>query len=485
MSSRSRFSAYHPSPPTSEGEPQRSLALVAVRGGVLAALVPLVLLMAVALVGWFLTDGGAHGAPRDALRIGALGWLMAHGSGVHIQGAAVTALPLGLTALVGYAVWRSGLRTGERLSTHGPDAYALSDGERDLTVPAGVTIFTASYLLVGIVVAVVAGSLSTQPSLPAVLLWCLVLAGGVGGAAIAVGSGRAAVWLGPVPESVRETLVGALRVLGWFLGLSGLVFLAALLVDGAAALNVLSQLGTNLGGGIAYVVLSLLVVPNAVTYAGSYLLGPGFAVGTHTLVSPTVVALGPVPMFPPLAALPDNGPTPFWTPFLIALPPILAATVVVRARHRRPTTDWDIGAVRGLSTGVVAAVLFAVLAAFSGGSVGPGRMADVGPLVASTFFHAIVSFGIGGLVGGLLGTWLTRRNPPPVVVVPGPVDQDTEATVVVSAKAAASDDEATVVVPKVQPGDSADGEATVPLLGRLLRRRGTDETEAGEDPERG
>ena len=143
MSSRSRFSAYHPSPPTSEGEPQRSLALVAVRGGVLAALVPLVLLMAVALVGWFLTDGGAHGAPRDALRIGALGWLMAHGSGVHIQGAAVTALPLGLTALVGYAVWRSGLRTGERLSTHGPDAYALSDGERDLTVPAGVTIFTA------------------------------------------------------------------------------------------------------------------------------------------------------------------------------------------------------------------------------------------------------------------------------------------------------------------------------------------------------
>ena len=33
-------------------------------------------------IGWFLTDAGAHGAPRDGLRVGATGWLMAHGSGV-------------------------------------------------------------------------------------------------------------------------------------------------------------------------------------------------------------------------------------------------------------------------------------------------------------------------------------------------------------------------------------------------------------------
>ncbi|MDO7867569.1 cell division protein PerM [Nocardioides jiangxiensis] len=488
MSSRIRFSAYHPSPPESGGEQQRSLALLAVRGGVLAAALPLSALMAVALVGWFLTDGGAHGAPRDALRVGALAWLMAHGSSIHVQGAAITALPLGLTALVGYAVARAGLRTGERLSSHGPDAYALSDGERDLTVPAGVAIFTASYVVVGIVVAVVAGSLSTRPSLPAVLLWCIVLAAGVGGTGIAVGSGRAAVWLGAVPESVRETLVGALRILGWYLVLATVVFLAALLLDGAAALNVLSQLGTNLGGGVVYVTLSLLVVPNAVACAGAYLLGPGFTVGTGTLVSPTVVALGPVPMFPLLAALPDNGPTPFWTPFLIALPPILAAAVVVGGRHRRPTTDWDIGAVRGLSAGVLAAVLFAILAALAGGAVGPGRMTDVGPLVASSFFHAIVSFGIGGLVGGLLATWLTRRNPPPVVVVPGPVDQDREETVVVRSSSGSSDDEPTVVVTGAAAADgagAADAEATVPLLGRLLRRRGSDETVAGEDTDRG
>ena len=34
-------------------------------------------------------------------------------------------------------------------------------------------------------------------------------------------------------------------------------------------------------------------------------LGPGFTVGSHTLVAPTAVALGPLPMFPLLAALPE------------------------------------------------------------------------------------------------------------------------------------------------------------------------------------
>lgn len=494
MSSRSTFSASRPSPATPDGEGQRSLALVAVRGGVLAAAVPLGVLMMVALVGWFLTDGGAHGAPRDALRVGALGWLLAHGSGVHVRGAAVTAVPLGLTLLIAYAVWRSGQRTGERLSSHGPDAYALADGERDLTVPAGATVFTVAYVLTAIVVAVVAGTIETQPSLGAVLLASLLLAGGVGGAGIATGSGRAAVWLTQVPAPVRDTLAVAVRMLAWLLSLSLLVFLVALAVDGGAALSVLSQLGTDLAGGSAYVLLSLVVVPNAAVFTGSYLLGPGFRLGADTLVSPTVVALGPVPMFPLLAALPDNGATPVWTPFLIALPPVAAAVAVARSRHRRPTTDWDVGAVRGLSAGVVAAVLFAVLAALAGGSVGPGRMADVGPLVGSTLLHGIVALGIGGLVGGLVGTWLTRRNPPPVVVLPAPVDQDAEPTVVVGERASGrgrADEEATVAV-DLGAGAPGDGETerTAPLLGRLLRRKGAaatgeGETEEGEEPGRG
>ena len=37
-------------------------------------------------------------------------------------------------------------------------------------------------------------------------------------------------------------------------------------------------------------------------------LGPGFTVGAGTLVTPQAAAVGALPMFPLLAALPDNGP---------------------------------------------------------------------------------------------------------------------------------------------------------------------------------
>jgi hypothetical protein len=152
------------------------------------------------------------------------------------------------------------------------------------------------------------------------------------------------------------------------------------------------------------------VTPNGTLFSGSYLLGPGFAVGSHTLVTPTAVVLGPLPMFPLLAALPDDGTTPGWTVALLSLPPLVAALAVFRTLRRYPTTRWDDAALRGVGAGLGCAVAFAVLAALSGGVVGPGRMADVGPLVLQVLLHGIATFGIGGLLGGLLATWLQRRS---------------------------------------------------------------------------
>ncbi|RJS46514.1 DUF6350 family protein [Nocardioides cavernaquae] len=449
-------------PPVGAGpdDERRPLALVAVYGGAAAAFVPLLAMMLFGVVGWFLTDGGIHGSPRDGLRSGALAWLIGHGSGVHVSGTPVTAMPLGLTLICAFLVARIGLRTGERLSDHGPDAHALTDGERDWTVPAGATMFATTYAVLAVLVGVLAGTASTQPSLGGVLGWALLLGGAVGGAGIAVGSGRAAVWLAMVPLAVRETVQGAVRILGTYFVVAGLAFLVALLLDGGTALTVLSELQTDLAGGLLFVLLSLLVVPNAVLLAGSYLLGPGFQVGTGTLVSPTVVALGPVPMFPLLAALPDNGPTPFWTPFLIALPPLAAAYAVARHLRNRPLLGWDVGALRGLASGVVAAVLFGLLAGIAGGAVGPGRMADVGPLVGSVFFHGIVSFGIGGLVGGLVATWWSRRHP--VLDLPDAAPQ-----------AAVKEPEASA---------ESDTERTVKLPGLKFPGRKRDETTSGETP---
>jgi hypothetical protein len=161
-------------------------------------------------------------------------------------------------------------------------------------------------------------------------------------------------------------------------------------------------------------VVSLLVVPNAVVYSGSYLLGPGFTVGAHTIVSPAVVTVGALPMFPLLAALPDTGPTPAWTSALIGMAPLVGAIGAMRAQRHHPTYRWEEGALHGCGGGMLAGTLFGVLALLSGGSVGPGRMADVGPLVDSVTVHGVTAFGIGGLVGGLVATWWQRRRLEPL-----------------------------------------------------------------------
>lgn len=180
-------------------EPGRPLALVATTGGVGAALATLVPCLLLAVVGWFLTDAGAHGTPRDALQVGALGWLVAHGSGVSVRGTAVTVLPLGLTLLAAWATWRVGRRAGEALSGHGPDADRLADGERDWTVPGATALFAVGYAVTVVVVAALAADPSTAPSTGRALGGALLLAVLLGGTGLAVGSGRAAVWLPMLP----------------------------------------------------------------------------------------------------------------------------------------------------------------------------------------------------------------------------------------------------------------------------------------------
>lgn len=382
---------------------------VALLGGAVAAGALLVVCLALGVAGWFLADAGAHGAPRDGLRVGALAWLMAHGSGVTVAGTAVTVVPLGLSALCAWALWRIGHRVGDAISGHGPDADRIADGERDWTVPIAAAAFTLGYLVVAVVTLRVAGTAATAPSGARTVGWSLLMCAAFGWTAIATGAGRLAIWAEAIPAWLRAALGGGLRILTTFLLVSTGVLLAALVVDLDAAVNVMSQLHTGAGDTAAYTLVTAGVLPNAALLTSSYLLGPGFLVGTGTLVSPALVALGPVPAFPLLAALPDNGPTPAWTAYVVAVPPLVAAVAAAVAQRRTPTLRWEEGALRGCVGGVLAGALLAVLTALAGGAVGPGRMRDVGADAGEVLVHAVTAFGIGGLVGGLVMTWWQRR----------------------------------------------------------------------------
>jgi hypothetical protein len=246
------------------------------------------------------------------------------------------------------------------------------------------------------------------------VLWSLALTWFVGGPALAVGSGRAAIWAAALPAAARGAGRTCLRILLSYLLVSAGTMLVALVLDLATAANLLSQLGLESGELVLFCLASALLLPNAVLFSGAYLLGPGFTVGTGTLVTTTGVALGPLPMFPLLAALPDDGPAPGWTPYLMALPPLVAGVAAAATQRRHPTTRWEEGALRGCAGGVLAGLATGLLMTVAGGAAGPGRMADVAPLAPAVTVHAITAFGIGGLVGGLAMTWWQRRTLRPV-----------------------------------------------------------------------
>lgn len=391
---------------------RRPLVLIAVLGGLLAAAGPLLVLLALGVVGWFASDAGVHGAPRDGMRAGALAWLAAHGSGLGVMGVRVTVVPLGITAVCAWTTWRTALRVGDAVSGHGPDADRISDGERDFTVPAAVAAFLAAYAVVAVVTHGLASG-DAAPSLPRVLAWSVLMVGAVTAPAVAVGSGRAAIWATFVPGAVRAGLAVAWSVAVTFLVVATLLFLVALVADLDEAATMMARLHTSPAEAGLYSLVSAAFLPNAAAFAGSWLLGPGFLVGAGTLVSPALTVLGPLPVFPPLAALPAAGQGSGAMLAVVALPPLVSAVAAARVLRDRPLLRWDQAALAGTGGGIVAGVLVAVVAAVSGGAAGPGRMRLVGPEATAVLFHAVTVLGLGGLVGAVLVTvWQRRRTAP-------------------------------------------------------------------------
>lgn len=395
---------------TSTSRSQRPLVLIATLGGAAAALAPLLVCVAVGIVGWFVADAGAHGAPRDGMQMGAVAWLMAHGSGITVRGVAVGAVPLGLTAICAWSMWRLGHRVGDALSGHGPDADRISDGERDLTVPTAAGMFFIGYALVAVVVATLVVGVDTSLSVPRIMLWSLAMSLVFAAPAIAIGSGRAAIWATFVPPVLRQGATTALAILTAFLAVSTGVFLVSLGFGIGGAATMMSQLHLSAGEGVIYSIANAGFLPNATLFSGSFLTGPGFAVGGNTLVSPGAVVLGPLPLFALLAALPQPGAPGFAVSALVWLPALVAALATVWWQRRHPTTAWLEAALRGCGGGIAAGVAFSALASVAGGAVGPGRMQQVGPFVAEVLVAAITAFGLGGLLGAVVMTWYQRRG---------------------------------------------------------------------------
>lgn len=381
-------------------------------GALAAAAIGVGICMASAVVGWFLADAGAHGSTTDALRVGADAWLLGHGSHPVLAGTPLGIVPLGLVAMLVLIGFRCG-RWAARRSAADP---AASGSRADRALAQAVGLAGVCYLMAVFVVALLVTSSGTsdvaQHSYYALMLGTLVIAVAGLGTGLAWGTGRLADRIARLPRFVRTTLEGALVAALLVLAAGGFAVGASLIWSFNDALMLMSSMRLGVGDAVMLTVLTALLAPNAALFGSAWLVGPGFAVGTGTVVSPTGVSLGALPDFPLLAALPAaDAVLPGALAAVMALPPLLAAVAAGRAQHSYGVRAWDSAALRGFAVGLGGAALLWLAMLFAGGAMGTGRMAQVGPPLAELLVVSVGGMSIGGLAGGLVVTlWQRIRD---------------------------------------------------------------------------
>lgn len=382
------------------GREERTLAGAAALAALGAVVGGLLVVMVLALAGWYLAEAGAYGSTTSALLVAVQVWLLGHGATLSIGGVPFGLVPLAVTLGQGLLLHRLARRAGRTARPGADDRTLLQAG----------TVLVGVYLVLVTTLCVLGGGGPVSASIPRAVLGSLLLAALVGPLGLAQGTGRLGDLRERVPGWVRSVAHGAAVSVGGVLAAAALLLVVALGFGFNDAMAVLAGLRLSGSDEIAYAGATLLLVPNAVLLSAAYLLGPGFAVGTGTVVSPTVVALGPVPAFPLLAALPSDGPAPSWVVGVLVVPVLAAALGAARAQLAYGVAARDSAALRGFGAGALAGVLLTVLCWLAGGPVGDGRLADVGAPALEVLVLAVGSMSVAGLVSGSAVAWWQRRR---------------------------------------------------------------------------
>ncbi len=381
--------------PTEPG-PARPLTLSGLFAVSWSAAVGLVICILITVGVWF---SGGSGSFSGAIRVGALTWLVGNGSGLVVGSTAVTAIPLGLTLVWGWLLYRGGRWAG---------ANSMVRSGFDLAASLGV--MALAYGAIGGIVANLTDTDSAQAgpvrSVAAPALVALVCAG----LGVLRGSGHGGALFGQLPDWVRASALGGLAGASVMVASGAVLVTASLLVRFTDVVEVSEQLNAGTVGSGVLALIGVAVIPNAVLSAGAFIAGPGFQVGTGTTVAPGDFTIGPLPGFPLLAALPESGASPSWVSALV-LVPVLAGVVAGLVSIRRfPVYGTDQAALRGGLAGLVGGCLFGLTTYLATGALGPGRMSALGPYAAQTTLVCATAFLIGGAIAAAGWRWVGSRS---------------------------------------------------------------------------
>jgi len=350
----------------------------------------LVLATGLAVAGWLLGGRSSDGEGIDAaLQVGVVVWLTGHAAALRVDGVVLDLVPLAGPLLV--------LLTARRA---GRWIAVSSAPARDRHAALVVLATGSGYGLAAAMLAYAAAPDQVAVS----SLRAGMLAGGLVAAGVALGLARERGWAqlvaGLLPPAARLLARAAGAGLLAMLAAAAVTTLVVIAVHADDMMSLADRLRPDPVGAVLLVVLCLATLPNAVLWCSAYLLGPGFAVGTGTVVSPAGVSLGVLPAYPLLAALPASDGGAGWSIGLLALPVAAGAVSGVIAAGHFASGPWWRPAAAGSVAGAIAGTVLAGLLLVAGGAIGPGRLAESGPVPAAAPV-AVGALVFGGLAGAL------------------------------------------------------------------------------------
>ncbi|RKN44463.1 DUF6350 family protein [Micromonospora endolithica] len=400
-------------PAPRSGEPARRRAPLAVAAAVAAGGAALTSWLPVAFVFWLFQLSEDAASLTGALRAGLAGWLLGHGVPLTTVAGPFGLAPLALTALALWRLTRAGVHTSRAVGARG-----ARSPRRALIVAGAVGV---AYAVLGVLAALLVGTGGTgvSPVRAGLTLAVVGTLAALVGAARTVGvaglfAERAAA---PLRDGVRTGLVAGLLLLGAGAGAAGL----AVATGGGDAADLIGAYRTGVAGQAGITLVSLAYAPNAAIWSTSYLLGPGFAVGTDTAVRTSEVSVGALPAVPLLAGLP-RGPVDGLGAGLLAVPVLagmiagwlLARRLLRLAADERTPPPWRPVLVPAVLAGPVAGLLLGLAAAASAGPLGAGRLAQVGPVAWQVGAVAAAITAVGAVLGAAATRVLVRpRDPGP------------------------------------------------------------------------
>jgi hypothetical protein len=378
-------------------------------------------------------------------------WLLGHGVDVTVTLDPTASAAFGLTGTNVFTITVAAL--GLAVLTV---FFGSRTGRRAWATPHALTAAISGVITFAVLSALVTLSVHTGPIVPSLVQGSLlppcVFAIGVGiGVVAAELRDRAdpARVDSPAPEhashlpwpvsrwsrATRSLLAVALR--GGVAASALVVAASAVLLTVLMALNYGRVVGLYetlhpgvLGAG-ALTLAQLALLPNAVVWTASWLAGPGFAIGTGSSVDVAQTTIGPLPSVPLFGVLPQGDPGFGLAAVLVpvvcgAIAGFLVRQWVQRMSARQsamPRTDvssvrmragaggrlgsstaameWGAGrlALVVLGMGVCSGAVLGLLAWWSSGAIGPGRLQHAGPdpllVAAAIAVEVAVGAGIG------------------------------------------------------------------------------------------